>query len=159
MSHAFRLLGAAAVCAILCACATNQDAAVDGPSVLARSTMVGFLATARPDECRAFFGGTLGLRLMHEDAQAIVFATRDGSLRVQKGPTITPLPRTALGWEVRDIGAAVDELTARGVRFERYDFLKDRQDAAGIWTAGNGDRVAWFRDPDGNIISLQQLAG
>lgn len=159
MSHTPRMLGAAAVCATLAGCATNKGAAVDGPSVLARSTMVGFLATAKPDECRAFFDGTLGLRLMHEDAQAMVFATRDGSLRIQKGQAITPVPRTLLGWEVKDIGAAVADLTARGVRFERYDFLKDQQDAAGVWTAGNGDRVAWFRDPDGNIISLQQLAG
>ncbi len=164
MSRVMMAIGAAALCAAVSGCAAGRDSgdgargAGAGSGVLARSAMVGFLATAKPDECRAFFGRTLGLALLHEDAQALVFATRDGSLRVQKGATITPVARTLLGWEVADIGAAVAELGARGVMFERYDFLEDRQDESGVWTAGNGDRVAWFRDPDGNIISLQQLA-
>ena len=64
---------------------------------------------------------------------------------------------TVLGWQVTDIAAAVTELQQAGVRFERYDFLK--QDGLGIWTAPTGARVAWFKDPDGNILSLSEQSG
>lgn len=61
-------------------------------------------------------------------------------------------------WESADIGADVAALAARGVAFIRYPFFADSKDAQGIWTAPNGDRVAWFRDPDGNTLSLAQHA-
>jgi hypothetical protein len=66
-----------------------------------------------------------------------------------------PAPYTILGWKVPDISAAVQQLTATGVAFERYPFLE--QDADGIWSAPEGAaKVAWFKDPDGNVLSLSE---
>jgi catechol 2,3-dioxygenase-like lactoylglutathione lyase family enzyme len=69
-------------------------------------------------------------------------------------PDLSPSPFTVLGWRVADLEAAVGELASRGVRFRRYEGFN--QDASGVWTAPSGSRIAWFEDPDGNIISLQQ---
>jgi predicted enzyme related to lactoylglutathione lyase len=69
-------------------------------------------------------------------------------------PDFTPLQSTVLGWEVQDIEAAVTELTKRGVEFNKYPFVQDRE--RGIWTAPGGDRIAWFLDPDGNVLSVAQ---
>jgi hypothetical protein len=59
-----------------------------------------------------------------------------------------------MGWEVSDIEAVVKWLTERGVAFEKYPFVQDRK--LGIWTAPSGDKVAWFKDPDGNVLSVSQ---
>jgi catechol 2,3-dioxygenase-like lactoylglutathione lyase family enzyme len=76
-------------------------------------------------------------------------------IRIVRAPDFTPFPFTLLGWQVPDIDAAVADLTAKGVQFARYSFLE--QSPAGIWTApGNAARVAWFPDPDGNLLSLSQ---
>ena len=75
-------------------------------------------------------------------------------LRIQKVPTVEPPPFTALGWQVADIDAMVASLSAAGITFERYPFMP--QDAMGIWTAPGGTRVAWFKDPDGNLLSLAE---
>jgi hypothetical protein len=64
-------------------------------------------------------------------------------------------PYTVLGWQVPDILAAVGELEARGVPLLRYDGIA--QDELGIWTSPTGARVAWFEDPDGNVLSVTQL--
>jgi hypothetical protein len=69
-------------------------------------------------------------------------------------PEVKPAPYTLLGWEVTDIGDEVRELAASGIKFERYGWFE--QDALGIWTAPNGDKVAWFKDPDGNVLSVSQ---
>ena len=66
----------------------------------------------------------------------------------------TPHPFTLLGWEVTGIEKEVAALAEAGVVFERYGFFE--QDALGIWTAPNGDKVAWFKDPDGNTLSVSQ---
>lgn len=75
-------------------------------------------------------------------------------VRFSKVPNFTPAPFTILGWKVSDIEAAVSELQGRGVQFERFGFFE--QDALGIWTAPSGDKVAWFKDPDGNVLSVSQ---
>ena len=77
------------------------------------------------------------------------------SLRIQKVEAFQPRPFTALGWTVPDIGATVDDLSKRGVQFERYGGMD--QDTRGIWNAPGGAKVAWFKDPDGNILSLTEL--
>ena len=77
-------------------------------------------------------------------------------LRVVRVAEVSPLERTVLGWQVADIQITVRQLAERGVRFERYTFMT--QDDIGIWTAPDGSRVAWFKDPDGNLLSLTQLA-
>jgi hypothetical protein len=74
---------------------------------------------------------------------------------VQKVRELHPAKHTVLGWEVADIHAKTRELTSRGVRFERYDGLA--QDESGIWTTPSGAKVAWFKDPDGNTLSLTQF--
>jgi catechol 2,3-dioxygenase-like lactoylglutathione lyase family enzyme len=115
-----------------------------------------FVATARPAAAREFYQDTLGLRLLSEDRFALAFDANGIMLRVQKVESFEPAPFTVLGWDVPDIGAAVKALAARGVAFARYPGLS--QDPRGIWQAPSGARVAWFTDPDGNILSLTQLA-
>jgi catechol 2,3-dioxygenase-like lactoylglutathione lyase family enzyme len=75
-------------------------------------------------------------------------------LRLGMAKELPPARGTVLGWQVPDIAAAVRDLEAAGVRFERYDFVK--QDELGVWTTPTGARVAWFKDPDGNILSLSE---
>jgi hypothetical protein len=75
-------------------------------------------------------------------------------VRIAKAKDFTPAPYTVLGWEVTDIGAIVRWLTQRGVVFEKYPFVQDQE--LRIWTTPNGDKVAWFKDPDGNVLSVSQ---
>lgn len=116
-----------------------------------------FLSTSDPDRARYFFADTLGLRLTDEDQFALVFETPSAPLRIQKVESVTPHPYTALGWRVREIRAVVAALAARGVVFERYPFME--QDELGVWLAPGGTSVAWFKDPDGNLLSLSESAG
>jgi predicted enzyme related to lactoylglutathione lyase len=77
-------------------------------------------------------------------------------LRVQKVKEVPEAKYTTLGWNVPDIEAKVNELEKAGVQFERYGF--PGQDEKGIWTVpGGAAKVAWFKDPDGNILSLAQF--
>jgi catechol 2,3-dioxygenase-like lactoylglutathione lyase family enzyme len=123
--------------------------------MLATSPLVAFAATARPEQARAFYGGVLRLPIVEESPFALVFRCGGTMLRVQKVERVDPPPYTSLGWSVADVAAEVAALAARGVRFQRYPGME--QDAAGIWTSPAGARVAWFADPDGNILSLTQL--
>ena len=91
---------------------------------------------------------------MSEDPFALVFDGGGTVLRVQKVQSFTPHPFTAVGWNVPDIAAEVLALAAKGVTFERYSFFQ--QDDKGVWTAPDGTGVAWFKDPDGNTLSLAQ---
>lgn len=137
----------------VCACNLTHTEPVDG--MLSEATIVAFTATTQPDRAREFFERTLGLRLVKEDDFAIVFDANGIMLRVQKVPEHTAPNYTVLGWDVADIRAEIQELTARGVRFERYGWFE--QDELGIWTAPSGARIAWFKDPDGNTLSLTQF--
>ncbi len=113
-----------------------------------------FVATAKPEAARRFYVETLGLRLVADDQFAIVFDLHGTMLRVEKVQAFAPQPFTVLGWKVRDIADTIAELVRRGVRFERYDVLP--QDERGVWTAPGGAKIAWFKDPDGNTLSLTQ---
>jgi catechol 2,3-dioxygenase-like lactoylglutathione lyase family enzyme len=118
--------------------------------------LVAFLATAKPEAARDFYGTTLGLALIEDGSHALVFDCGEGRLRIQKLQTVSPPPGTALGWQVSDIATEMKALVSRGVRFERYEGMG--QDEAGVWTPpGTDSRVAWFKDPDGNLLSLTQL--
>jgi predicted enzyme related to lactoylglutathione lyase len=75
-------------------------------------------------------------------------------LRVVRTGAFTPAPFTIFGWEVEDIHATIAELTAKGVEFLRFSFFQ--QDEAGVWTSPDGSQVAWFKDPDGNTLSLSR---
>ena len=123
--------------------------------MLNSSNVVAFVATSRPDEAKSFYEEALGLRLLTDDAFAVVFDANGVMLRVQKVQENTPPPYTVLGWDVIDIRVTVEELSGRGVRFERYEWLG--QDEAGVWAAPSGARIAWFKDPDGNTLSLTQF--
>ncbi len=116
--------------------------------------MGAFAAVLDRDRARAFYRDTLGLPLTSEDDFALVFDAGGTTLRVSPVQEMTPAKYTVLGWEVPDIVTAVEALGARGVTFERYGFIP--QDDLGIWTAPGGTRVAWFKDPSGNVLSLAQ---
>jgi catechol 2,3-dioxygenase-like lactoylglutathione lyase family enzyme len=115
---------------------------------------IAFIATVMPERAKAFYFETLGLPLLTDDQFSLVFDLAGIPLRVQKVGELQPHPFTALGWQVPDVAATVTELRARGVVFERYPFLP--QDALGIWDAPGGARIAWFKDPDGNLLSVTQ---
>ncbi len=123
--------------------------------MLGAAKIVAFVSTRDPAGARAFYGGVLGLRFVSEDAFAVVFDANGTMLRVSIVKDLAPVPHTVLGWEVADIAARVRGLREKGVTFERYPFLA--QDDLGIWTAPGGARVAWFKDPDQNLLSLTQF--
>ena len=122
--------------------------------MLGSRDVVAFVATRDPDRARAFYEGALGLRLVADEPFALVLDANGTTLRVQKVPELAPARHTALGWLVPDVAAAVRRLSERGVVFERYPGLA--QDDLGICAFAGGARVAWFRDPDGNVLSLAE---
>lgn len=120
--------------------------------------MVGFVTTTDPSRAKAFYGKSLGFALRGEDDFALVFDANGTMLRVVKAGAYTPPIGTVLGWQVDDIYAAIDELEPRGVRFEQFGLPFMPQDEHGVWNASASDRVAWFKDPDGNVLSISQHA-
>ena len=123
--------------------------------MLSTATLMGFAATADPAAARQFYQSVLGLELVEDGPYALVFAAHGTTLRVQKVEAVAPVPYTTLGWQVTDIATEVRQLVARGVRFERYAGLP--QDEHDIWRTPAGAMVAWFRDPDGNTLSLTEF--
>ena len=123
--------------------------------MLAGDDLIAFVATADAERARAFYAGTLGLELDSESPFACVFRAAGTMLRVTVVERVVPAPYTVLGWAVADIAARVHELSARGVVFERYEGVE--QDELGVWRSPGGALVAWFKDPDGNLLSLTQL--
>src|SRR5262245_12709630 len=124
--------------------------------MLNSASLVGFVATAAPEAARQFYESVLGLVLLEDTPVALVFDANGTTLRVQKVQQVTTAPYTALGWVVRDMRSVVQALTAKGVVFHRYEGLP--QDQLGIWRSPDGASVAWFRDPDGNTLSLTESA-
>ena len=120
--------------------------------VLADAPFIGFIPVRDLAAARAFYEGTLGLRVVDDTPFALVLDAGGTMLRVTPVPGLAARSFTVAGWNVPDIGAAVRDLASRGVKFTRYDGLA--QDDLGIWTAPGGDRVAWFHDPDANTLSL-----
>jgi catechol 2,3-dioxygenase-like lactoylglutathione lyase family enzyme len=118
--------------------------------------VVTFLLTKNPEAAAAFYRDKLGHAFRRDDGFALVFDMNGTMLRIGKVKDFTPAQNTVLGWEAEDIGTAVREMEEKGVEFERYPNMG--QDAQGIATFPNGDRVAWFKDPDGNVLSLSQHA-
>jgi catechol 2,3-dioxygenase-like lactoylglutathione lyase family enzyme len=122
--------------------------------MLNATDIVAFLPTTDYAKARSFFEGTLGLRFVSQDDFALVLDANGIMLRVTKVRDHTPEVYTILGWKVSGIENVVADLQKRGVNFERYGFLQ--QDDLGVWTAPGGDKVAWFKDPDGNVLSLSE---
>ena len=116
--------------------------------------LIGVAPITDADRAKSFYEGTLGLTFVADDGFALVFRSGSNMLRLAKMPEVHPASFTVLGWESSNITDDVRDLAARGVEFLRFSFLE--QDSAGIWTAPSGDRIAWFKDPDGNTLSLSQ---
>jgi catechol 2,3-dioxygenase-like lactoylglutathione lyase family enzyme len=125
-------------------------------TVLGSHKLMAFVATRDPDRAKRFYRDNLGLHLVAEQLPfALVFDAHGTMLRVTIVHEIVVAPYTVLGWEVPDITATARELTAGGVKLERYPGMP--QDELGIWTSPSGARVAWFKDPDGNVLSVTQI--
>ena len=123
------------------------------PTMLGSTNIVAFVPTKDPVKARAFYEGILGLRFVKDDGFAVVFDANGIMVRVAKAQ-FTSAPFTILGWQVTEIEKMVTALQQEGVHFERFGFFE--QDELGIWTAPTGDKVAWFKDPDGNVLSVSQ---
>jgi len=123
--------------------------------MLKTSKIISFTATQHPARARKFYEKTLGLKLIDDGPFALVFNANGTMLRVQKVDELMPASHTVLGWDVADIRATIKELSKRGVRFERFEGMQ--QDAFGVWTSPAGGKIAWFKDPDGNTLSLTQF--
>ena len=122
---------------------------------LSDQSMIGFVATSDPDRAKKFYRDTLGLRLVSEEMPfALVFDAHGTMLRVTIVKKVTPAGYAVLGWQVSNIVAAAKALSEAGVRFERYQGMQ--QDELGIWSSLGGARVAWFKDTDGNTLSISQ---
>ncbi len=122
--------------------------------MLASGKIVGFVPTRDYDKARAFYEGNLGCEFISLDQYALVMSVGGHKIRIAKVPNFIPLQGTILGWEVENIEAIVTWLRDKGVVLEKYPFVQDRE--LGIWTTPSGDKVAWFKDPDGNILSVSQ---
>jgi catechol 2,3-dioxygenase-like lactoylglutathione lyase family enzyme len=123
--------------------------------MLGSTKIVAFVPTRDAGKARTFYEGVLGLRFVSDDGFALVFDANGIMVRVAKvPPPFTPAQFTILGWQVTEIEKVVAGLQGKGVQFERYGFLQ--QDKLGIWTTPTGEKVAWFKDPDGNILSVSQ---
>ena len=124
--------------------------------MLGTSDLVAFAPTTDLARARAFYETVLGLRLVGQNAYACVFDAHGTTLRVTAVDEVARPGYTVLGWRVEDIATTVAQLAHHRIEVTRYDGLG--QDPAGVWTTPSGDRIAWFPDPDGNVLSLTQLA-
>jgi catechol 2,3-dioxygenase-like lactoylglutathione lyase family enzyme len=123
--------------------------------MLVHHDIIAFIATTQPEQARVFYSEVLRLRLIEDTPFALVFDAHGTMLRIQKVQTFTPARHTVLGWQVVDVHDAVEMLLKRGIIFDRYPGLP--QDEQGIWTSPDGNKIAWFTDPDGNILSLTEI--
>jgi len=125
--------------------------------VLTNAKLMAFVPASDLAAARAFYERVLGLRYLDEDGFAVTVEAAQGiRVRLVRIENHKPVQFTILGWETPDIEKSVSELEERGVAFAGFGL--PNQDARGIWTAPGGAKVAWFRDPDGNTLSLTQFA-
>jgi catechol 2,3-dioxygenase-like lactoylglutathione lyase family enzyme len=120
--------------------------------MLSDQRIMAFVSTVQPSVAHEFYETKLGLKLLSKDNYGMEFEAHQAHIRISVVEKLTPQPFTVLGWDTDDIFATIRDLTAKGIKFERYDFIE--QDENGIWTAPGGTRVAWFKDPDGNLLSI-----
>ena len=123
--------------------------------MLKKSDLISFVATSNATKARQFYEEKLGLTFVSGDQFALVFEANGTMLRIQKVDHVNPHGYTVLGWKVGDIMQEVETLSNRGVQFERYEGMG--QDKNGIWTAPSKAKIAWFKDPDGNVLSLTEF--
>jgi catechol 2,3-dioxygenase-like lactoylglutathione lyase family enzyme len=132
-----------------------RPAAIKCRAVMLNSAkLVAFAPTTDFDKARSFYEGVLGLKFVALDGFALVMDANGTRIRIAKVGKFTPAQFTILGWDVQRIDDVVSDLEKKGVKFERFPGLE--QDKLGVWTAPGGARVAWFKDPDGNILSISE---
>jgi len=123
--------------------------------MLSLATPVGFVPSSDLDRSRRFYEEVLGLPVIEADSFAVVFQAAGIVVRLTYvGDQLRPQPFTVFGWEVSDLRAEIADLVGKGVEFLRVDGLE--QDETGVWTAPNGALIAWFKDGDGNTLSLSR---
>lgn len=121
--------------------------------MLAQCDLIGFIPSTNAARARAFYVDILKLKFVSDDQFALVVQANGNDIRITHMDNFTPAPFTICGWKVSNIRKAVEELIAAGVEFEKYPFV---QDPTGIWSAPGGAHIAWFKDPDGNVLSISQ---
>ncbi len=122
--------------------------------MLADKELKAFVPTINPDKAKSFYKDILGLKLLSEDNYALEFDANGTLLRVTIVQELKPQVFTVLGWNVDSISSIIKSLNKQNVFCEKYDFLE--QDDLGVWTSPGGSKVAWFKDPDGNVLSLTE---
>lgn len=122
--------------------------------MLAGQQATAVVPTTDAGRARLFYGTTLALPFVEDDGYAVVFDCGGTSLRVTRVDALTPQPFTIFGWWVDDLDDTMRSLRTSGVNFSRYDHLA--QDESDVWTAPDGTRMAWFTDPDGNVLSIRE---
>jgi catechol 2,3-dioxygenase-like lactoylglutathione lyase family enzyme len=122
--------------------------------MLASSKIIGFVPTKDSTKARAFYEGKLGFQFVSDDTFALVMRAGETMIRLAKAQDFTPAKYTVLGWQVSNIEEIVAWLQKREVVFEKYPWVTDKE--LGIWIAPTGDKIAWFKDPDGNVLSVSQ---
>jgi catechol 2,3-dioxygenase-like lactoylglutathione lyase family enzyme len=123
--------------------------------MLSNAKIISFTATQDAPTAKEFYEQTLGLTLVADEPFAIVFDANGTMLRLQKVDAFKPQPFTTLGWDVANIEATITQLASKGVEFEHFPGLP--QNELGITVFEDGAKVAWFKDPDGNLLSLTQM--
>ena len=126
--------------------------------MLGSADLIAFVPTRDPGKARQFYEETLGLDFISEDPFALVFNVRGTTLRIANVSEVKGFkaaPFTIVGWQVTNVSDTVGDLVKKGVQFERFPGMD--QDAKGIWKSPSGAKVAWFKDPDGNILSITQV--
>jgi catechol 2,3-dioxygenase-like lactoylglutathione lyase family enzyme len=124
--------------------------------MLSFTKLIAFVPTKDAKKARAFYVGILGLRFVSEDQFALVLDAKGIMVRVALVAEFQPQQFTIVGWEVSDLNKEVARLQGQDVRFEKYGM--PGQDEQGIWSSPSGAKVAWFKDPDGNVLSLTQFS-
>jgi catechol 2,3-dioxygenase-like lactoylglutathione lyase family enzyme len=120
--------------------------------MLSQHKLKAFVSTTQPVKARQFYIEKLGLKMLSEDHYGFECESNGAHLRISIVERLTPQPFTVLGWDTVEIISTIKWLGEKGIKFERYSFIE--QDELGIWTAPGGTRVAWFKDPDGNLLSV-----
>ena len=125
--------------------------------MLGAAELVAFVPTTNPKKARAFYETILGLQFVSDDPFALVFDSNGVTIRIANvsGVPHKPAAFTILGWTVPDIAETIRALVVKGVLFERYEGMK--QNTLGIWKSPSGARIAWFKDPDGNVLSITEI--
>jgi catechol 2,3-dioxygenase-like lactoylglutathione lyase family enzyme len=124
--------------------------------MLASSRLQTIVCTSRIALAEKFYGAVLGLPLKGTAHGALVYDVGGSDLRISPVPSTQASAHTVLGFAVPDIGTTIEDLRSRGVSLEKFAGFP--QDPAGILTMPDGAKVAWFKDPDGNLLSLVQHA-